>query len=85
MKCLFGHNWYLGDYALGNARSKYTGDLISRTERRCMDCDARQISRGQYSKEHQGVLPGSRKWIPYTPGDEVDSITYIWLTENVLA
>jgi len=87
MKCLLIHDWYHGDYMTGY-RSKFTGDHIGRSERRCMDCGKRQLSVTQFGIERQKILkerfniPKNAQYATYEVGDELDNLTIQWLVEN---
>jgi len=81
------HNWYYGDFQTGFI-SKYTGDHIGRSERRCLDCNKSQISISQYSKEHQLVLrkltkiSNKKRYITYKKDDKIDKLTLGWIINN---
>jgi hypothetical protein len=80
------HNWYYGHYSLG-ARSKFTGDLIGRSERRCVDCECKEISISSLSVEtkHKIIeVLGKRKYYPYKDGDWLDKFTRYKLLADVV-
>lgn len=88
--CKLGfHDWYVGSYITGLV-SKFTGDHIGRSERRCINCDRKEIFIGQFSKEFQEMvwkklnLPKKPKHIAYEDGDWLDIETKIRLAENTI-
>lgn len=79
--CLGFHRWIYGDYQIGEV-SKYTGDLIGRTERHCIKCPAKEISTSQFSKEHRKELReeyGDFLYLRFEYGDKLDKKTKKWL------
>jgi len=81
------HEWYVGDYSL-NVRSKYTGDLIGRIERHCLNCPLKQLSISNLSVESKDEIIkilGKRDWYTYVEGDWLDSFTRRKLTVGSIA
>ncbi len=84
MNLLHIHVWYYGAYSLG-ARSKYTGDLIGRRERQCINCECKQISISQLSLKHKKevhAILGKKKYYEYKHGDWLDVYTRSKLLTN---
>ncbi len=76
------HDWYYGCKRMYNFKSKWTSDLIGRSERSCLECDRKQINVGQFTTA--GLIRytiesklGKRKngWYTYKRGDWLDQFT----------
>lgn len=80
--CLF-HEWF---YVKSSDGSKHviTGELVKREDRFCQICGKTQIKLSQFARNKQEVLLRKSgffksRWITFTDGDLVDSITMSWL------
>lgn len=83
--CKLGlHDNYNGSFITG-LRSKFTHDHIGRHERHCLNCNRKQISISQFSKDFKQKvwekldLKDKPNYITYTDGDWLDIETKIRL------
>jgi hypothetical protein len=81
--CLF-HKWF---YVKSSDGTKHpvTGDLVKREDRFCQICGKTQIKLSQFARNKEEILVRKTgrflrsKWVTFTQGDLVDSITMSWL------
>ena len=81
--CLF-HKWFYVRSSNGTKHAR-TGKIVKREDRFCLNCGKMQIKLSQFARNKEEILIRKTnhffvsRWITFTQGDLVDSITMSWL------